>query len=149
MLVQYFYSWHRILMGHTWHTCQNLLDKLMVFSSRLHLIKLATLNFLLYIISTLISYINSCNVHVLYKMIFSNKLNLFWTSLFLSLKNASDKRSSLFWFGGASVTKKRSFTTLRPVGGPVRLVLCRSHGGWGHRHLEVDHRPVASVERID
>jgi hypothetical protein len=52
----------------------------MTFSPKPRLIKLAALNYLLYILSILIS---NYNVPVLYKMIFSNKLNLFWTSLFL------------------------------------------------------------------
>jgi hypothetical protein len=53
----------------------------MTFSPKPRLIKLATLIYLLYIVSILIS---NYNVPVLYKMIFSNKLNIFWTtSLFL------------------------------------------------------------------
>ncbi len=58
----------------------------MTFSSRLHLNKLATLYYLLYVISILISYIKvtGCNVHVLYKIIFSNKLGfILETSPFL------------------------------------------------------------------
>ncbi len=47
----------------------------MTMSSRRCLIKQATLNYLLYIISfkLVILIVNSCKVHVLYKMIFSNK----------------------------------------------------------------------------
>ncbi len=54
----------------------------MTFSSRPRLIKLAILDYLLYLISILISYIN-CKYYVLYKMIFSDKFDLFWTSLSL------------------------------------------------------------------
>jgi len=53
----------------------------MVFSSRPRLIKLATLNYVFHLISYI--NVNSCNVHVSNKMIFSNKFVLFWTSLFL------------------------------------------------------------------
>jgi hypothetical protein len=54
----------------------------MVFSERPRLYKLATLNNVFHLISYI--NVNSCNVHVLYNMIFSNKFVLFWTaSLFL------------------------------------------------------------------
>ncbi len=48
----------------------------MTFSSRPRFIKLATLNFLLYImsISLVLSIVNICNVHVLYKMSLYKKL---------------------------------------------------------------------------
>ncbi len=59
--------------------------KLTAFSSRPHLNKLATLLFIIDI-ELVILIVNSCNVHALYKMIFSSKLNLFWTaSLFLCM----------------------------------------------------------------
>jgi hypothetical protein len=48
----------------------------------LRLIKLVTLNYLLYVVSILI--VNCCIAHVLYKIIFSTKLDFFWTTtLFL------------------------------------------------------------------
>ncbi len=45
------------------HLCKINLHKITAFSSRALLIKLAILNYLLYTLSMLISYIN-CNVHV-------------------------------------------------------------------------------------
>ncbi len=68
------------------HLCKFNQHKLMIFSSRPCLIKLAALNYLLYIIpfQLVILIVNSCNVHVLYKIIFTIKLDLFWiASLFL------------------------------------------------------------------